>query len=357
MCLRMPQDTCLDERQSDGPRLRTVPWNPRRRSTRRGGGSGLFAKVKWGSMFERPAAIRRMSDKMHMTREIPARVGCRPIRDADIGAVIELLTEGFPRRTAANWARAMQRLARREVPSPYPRFGYLLEVDNAPVGVILLIFSVQRTERRSYIRCNISSWYVKDVYRGYASFLIKTAARHRDVTYFNISPGVHTWPIIEAQGFTRYTSGQIVAVPALSPGVANSCVRQFHAAEDYGPGLREEERDILAAHLEYGCLVYVVMDNGNANPFIFVPRRINRRIIPALQLAYCRDICDFVRLAGPIGRALARRGRLLVCLDAVGPLPGLVGKYFPDRGYPKFFKGSERPRIGDLTYSEMVLFP
>jgi hypothetical protein len=38
-------------------------------------------------------------------------------------------------------------------------------------------------------------------------------------------------------------------------------------------------------------------------------------------------------------------------------LPGLVGKYFPDRGYPKFFKGSERPRIGDLTYSELVLFP
>jgi hypothetical protein len=308
-------------------------------------------------MFKRPAAIRRLSDKMHMTRGIPARVGCRPISDADLGAVIELLTEGFPRRTAANWERAMQRLARREVPSPYPRFGYLLEVDNAPVGVILLIFSVQRTERGSYIRCNISSWYVKDLYRGYASFLIKTAARHRNVTYFNISPGVHTWPIIEAQGFTRYTSGQIVAIPALSPGVANSCVRQFHAAEDYGPTLREEERDILAAHIDYGCLAYVVMDNGNASPFIFVPRRINRRIIPALQLVYCRDICDFVRLAGPIGRALAKRGRLLVCLDAVGPLPGLVGKYFADRGYLKFFKGSERPRIGDLTYSEMVLFP
>ena len=101
-----------------------------------------------------------------MTRPKPARIGCRPIRDADIGPLIELLTEGFPDRTAANWARAMQRLARREVPAPYPRFGYLLEVDDTPVGVVLLIFSTQGKERGSHVRCNISSWYVKDLYRG-----------------------------------------------------------------------------------------------------------------------------------------------------------------------------------------------
>jgi hypothetical protein len=298
-----------------------------------------------------------MSDKMEMRREKPARIGCRPIRDDDVGPLIELLTEGFPRRTAANWARAMQRLAEREVPAPYPRFGYLLEVDDTPVGVVLLIFSTHYNEKGSHVRCNISSWYVKDSYRGYASLLSNAAVRHKEVTYINISPGVWTWPIIEAQGFTRYTFGQIVAVPALSPWVANSCVLKFHATEDYGPTLSKEERDLLAAHLDYGCLAYVVMEKGKANPFVFLRRRLNRRIVPALQLIYCRDVRDFVRLAGPIGRALARRGQLLVCLDATGLLPGLVGKYFPGRGYPRFFKGSERPRIGDLTYSELVLFP
>ena len=334
-----------------------------------------------------------MSDELHMTREIPARVGCRPIRDADIGPVIELLREGFPTRTAANWVRALDRLSRRDVPEPYPRFGYLLEADGRPVGVVLLIFSASGNVSKSpnasapasanasasvngsapvnasaqasasahaqamQIRCNISSWYVRDFYRGYASLLSKAAVRHKNVTYINISPALQTWPTIEAQGFTRYTFGQIVAVPALGPRVGNSCVREFDAAEDYGPTLSVEERDMLATHLGYGCLAYVVMENGKANPFIFLPRRINRRIVPALQLVYCRDVRDFVRLSGPIGRALARRGRLLVCLDAPGPLPGLVGRYFPDRGYPRFFKGSDRPRIGDLTYSELVLFP
>jgi hypothetical protein len=298
----------------------------------------------------------RKSDKMEMVRENPLRIGCRPIGDADIGPAIELLREGFPGRTAANWVRAMQQLARREVRAPYPRFGYLLEADDTPVGVILLIFSTHCTERGSRVRCNISSWYVRYLYRVYASLLSKAAIRHREVTYINVSPSVWTWPIIEAQGFTRYTAGQIVAFPALHPGVANSCVREFHSAEDYGPTLSEEERDILTAHLDYGCLAYVVTEKGKANPFVFVRRRI-RGIVPALQVVYCRDVRDFVRLAGPIGRALARRGMLLVCLDAVGPLPGLVGKYFPGRGHLRYFKGPERPRIGDLTYTELVLFP
>jgi len=294
---------------------------------------------------------------MQMTREGPARICCRAIRDADLGPVTELLVEGFPGRSAANWERGMQRLAQREVPAPYPRFGYLLEVDDAPVCVILLIFSSQGKASGSHVRCHISSWYVKDLYRGYASFLSKVAVRHKEVTYINISPGVWTRPIIEAQGFTRYACGQILAFPALSPRVANSCVRQFHAGEDYGPTLSGEERDILTAHLDYGCLAYIVMEKGKANPFVFLPRRIYRKIVPGLQLIYCRDIRDFVRLAGPIGRALARRGKLLVCLDADSLLPGLVGKYFPGRGYPRYFKGTERPRIGDLTYSEMVLLP
>jgi hypothetical protein len=162
-------------------------------------------------------------------------------------------------------------------------------------------------------------------------------------------------PIIEAQGFRRYSFGQIIACPALNPRVANTCVRPFDTRDDYGPSLRKEERDILVAHADSGCLAYVVTEKGEANPFVFLPRRFLRGMVPAVQLVYCRDVRDFVRFAGPIGRALTRQGILFVCLDATGPLPGLIGKYFFDRG-PKYFKGREPPRIGDLAFSEMVLF-
>ena len=289
---------------------------------------------------------------MHDTRP---RIRCRPIGDADIEGLIELLTKGFPNRTRGYWARAMQQLARRETPASYPRFGYMLELDGTQIGVILLIFSMQNARGKAHVRCNISSWYVDQRYRAYASLLIAAAVRHKDVTYVNISPAVHTWPVIEAQGFTRYCFGEIMAFPALSPWVANTCVREFDARHDYGPTLSEEERDILVAHVDYGCLAYVVTENRKASPFVFLPRRSLSGIVPTLQLVYRRDVRDFARLAGPIGRALMRRGSLFIRLDAAGPLPGLVGKYIPDRGR-KYFKGPERRRIGDLTFSESVLF-
>ena len=79
----------------------------------------------------------------------------------------------------------------------------------------------------------------------------------------------------------------------------------------------------------------------SAYPFVF-RRRLVKSTIPCAQLIYCRDIADFVRFAGPIGRLLARRGRPLVIIDANGPIAGVVGWY--SRGnMPKYFKGPQRP--------------
>jgi hypothetical protein len=292
---------------------------------------------------------------MHMTQETAPRIRCRLIGEADISALVGLLEQGFPQRSARYWTRALERLAHRDAPAGYPRFGYMLEIDGAPVGVILLIFSHWRERGEARVRCNLSSWYVDPSYRGYASLLIAAAVREKDVTYINVSPAVHSWPAIEAQGFQRYCDGQMLTFPALSPWVAKARARQFDARRDYGSALSREERDILTAHVEHGCLAYVVHERREAYPFVFLPRRIFLGLVPTLQLVYCRDLDGFTRLAGPIGRALTRRGGFSVLVDASQALPGLVGKYFPNRG-PKYFKGPERPRLGDLAYSEAVLF-
>lgn len=290
-----------------------------------------------------------------MNNDTAQRIRCRLIGEADLPAIADLLTRGFPARSRSYWGRALDRLARRDAPKGYPRFGYMLEQNGAPVGVVLLIFSTRGANGEMRARCNISSWHVEPHCVAYASLLVAAAVRHRDVTYVNVSPAVHTWPVIEAQGFRRYSDGQMVVAPALSSWVANARARAFAPRKDYGGGLSAEERDILAAHAECGCLSYVVQEKRAAHPFVFLPRRILWGLVPALQLVYCRDVTEFQRLAGPLGRALTRRGAFLVLVDAIGPLPGLVGKYFADRG-PKYFKGPERPRLGDLAFSEAVYF-
>ncbi len=92
-------------------------------------------------------------------------------------------------------------------------------------------------------------------------------------------------------------------------------------------------------------------------PFILLPKRMKhgRYPTPAMQLVYCRDVADFVRCAGALGRALLWRGAPLVALDANGPIDGLKGFYSDSRGR-KYFKGPNPPRLGDLTETELVLY-
>lgn len=287
-----------------------------------------------------------------MTQEATPRIRCRMIAESDAPALAGLLTRGFPDRTHDYWRRALATLARRDAPEGYPRFGYMLEHDGAPVGVLLMIFTRFGDKQ---IRCNISSWYVDEPYRGYASLLIAAAVRHKDVTYVNISPATHTWQVIEAQGFRRYCDGQMLAIPALSSWTANARARAFDKKRDYGDALTPQERDLLIAHVERGCLAYIVHEKREAHPFVFLPRRLIKGLFPTLQLVYCRDIVDFQRFAGPLGRELLSQGHPTVLVDASESLPGLFGMFFKDRG-PKYFKGPERPRLGDLSFSEGVLF-
>ena len=113
---------------------------------------------------------------------------CRQIAEADLDAVIALLARGFPNRGQRFWRRAFAQLSQREPPRGLPKYGYLLENDESPVGVLLLICATMQTADTTNTRCNLSSWYVEPEFRAYAPLLVAQALRHKDVTYLNVSP-------------------------------------------------------------------------------------------------------------------------------------------------------------------------
>jgi hypothetical protein len=109
------------------------------------------------------------------------------------------------------------------------------------------------------------------------------------------------------------------------------------------------DQETLSAHAAHGCITFWCATAERAYPFVF-RRRFVRGFVPYAQLIYCSDVTDFVRCAGPLGRALARRGLPFVMIDASAPIPDLAGWYSP--GMPKYFKGPQRPRLGDIAYTE-----
>jgi hypothetical protein len=283
------------------------------------------------------------------------KIRSRQINDADLDGIINLLTKGFEIRPNNYWRNALETLGSHPTPPGFPRYGYLLEDDGVPVGVILLIFSSIPGGGTATTRCNVSSWYVEPRYRAHASLLISRALKHKNVTYVNISPAMHTRPIVEAQGFARYSSGQFVSVPALSRTPHQELDVQVAAADRRThDGCEASERELLAVHQAHGCISLWAITPERAYPFVFLPRMV-KGIIPCVQLVYCRDLSDFVQFARPVGRYLAKHFKPLVIIDANGPIAGLPGVYFDDRS-PKYFKGPHQPGAGDLAYTEAVMF-
>jgi hypothetical protein len=276
---------------------------------------------------------------------------CRAIAEPDLSTVADLLAEGFPDRPHAYWSRALEVLRERDAPGDYPRYGLLLETDGVCVGALLQIYARIGADG-SDVRCNLSSWYVRPAFRGYAALLVSRALRHKEVVYLNVSPAEHTWPILEAQGYRRYSEGQVAALALLSPRALGARVRRYRSGE---AGWPEGQAALLDAHAALGLTVLVCERGGQRAAFGFLPRRVKGVGRRVAQLAWCEDTASFVRFAGPLGRWLLWRGLPLVLLDAQGPARGLVGRFFKDRA-PKYFRGARAPRLNDLAYTEAVLF-
>jgi hypothetical protein len=287
-----------------------------------------------------------------------ATVRCRQIVETDLVAIADLLTHGFPGRKVSYWMRGLTRMAAAEVPPGCPRFGCLIENQGRPVGVVLLLYhALEDATGARRLRCNLSSWYVEPAFRSYAPLLILYALKQRNVTFINLSPAPQTWRTVEVQGFKCFSMGHFVSIPAVSPNGAGTQVVPFPSSDKTGLNLTASELTLLADHARLGCICVTCQTPKGDLPFVFVPFsiRAGRIKLPIVRLVYCRDVEDFVACAAALGRHLLRHGIVSVMLDANGPVKGLMGVYTEKLGR-KYFKGPTPPRLGDLAYSELVVF-
>lgn len=277
----------------------------------------------------------------------------REIAERDLSGVADLLTRGFPSHPRSFWVGVLRQLSAHPTPAHLPRYGYLLEHDRVPVGVVLTISTRLTIRGSTFVRCNLSSWYVEPDFRVYSAFLTPRGQLWNDVTFLNVTPARHTLAIIEAQGFVPYSSGQFVVTPSLRGLYSRVHIRPFHRDVSDDGELPLSEAELLAAHARHGCLAVICHDRDGSEPFVFAKwRRIHA--IPSAFLVYCRDIEAFARFSGPLGRYLALRGFPLLVLDASTPPPSLCGKFIDYR--QKYYKGANCPRIGDLAFTERALF-
>jgi len=281
----------------------------------------------------------------------------REIQQHDLDAIADLLTRGFAYRSRDYWMRGLHHQSSRPLPDGAPRYGYLMEHEDRPVGCLLMIYLPKILGGQAITCCNLSSWYVEPAFRNYAALFASMTQKRKDVIYFNVTPARPTWPILEAQGFNAYCRGLYFSLPVLSRAGHGMRVEAVTSQTIAAAGLSDEELAMLKRHADYGCLSLICRSPQQAVPFIFFRLRKRGGIIPLpiLQLGYCRTLDDYARCAGALGRYLLARGTPVVTSDANGAIKGVAGFYTEKYGR-KYFKGPHCPRLGDLADTELAVF-
>ena len=275
----------------------------------------------------------------------------REIRFGDLSAIARLLSEGFPNQRLAWFRDALASMSRMPEVNGLPRFGYMLVADAEPVGAVLTFGTEHEAANQSDRRLNVACWYVRPRYRAYGTILYQRLLAIKDVTCLNVTPAEHTWPVIEAQGFRRFADGSYIGLPLLGRASSDTRIVPSRASLEYI--LPEYERKLMEFHAAEGCVAFTCVTPSEVLPFVF-RRRSLKRILPAAQLVYCRNLEDVGRCARAIGRHLARRGYLWMIVGANGPMQGVPGRYFPEKR-PMYYKGPSKPRLGNLAYTELAL--
>jgi hypothetical protein len=290
------------------------------------------------------------------------RTKVRFITDADVPAAIDLLTRGYgsgrepgPVRSRSFWEEIFSCLGHRSLPAGgLPRYGYVIDSDGELVGILLMVLSTIWENGEARIRCNGFGLYVDPKFRLYAPLLIKKGSDIKDATLLNLTPAQHTFRMTEALSYVRYCDGIFVSIPLFSRAAKETSISVVDAHAKLDVPHDPHDRDLLLEHADCGCTSLWCVTPQGAYPFVFRMRRT--RGLPCAQLVYCRDVNEFVRFARPIGLFFARHaGCFFALLDANGPVQGLVGKYFAGKAH-RYFRGPDRPRLGDLAYTEISLF-
>lgn len=280
-------------------------------------------------------------------------VTAREISEEDFTQVANLLARGFHYQYSY-FTQLLEEMSLRGAPDNCPKYGYALACGEKIVGAVLLISTRMEDGGETFIRCHVTSWFVEPAFRPLAALFFYRTLKRKDIAYINVSARDWTRPIIESQGFRRYSNGQVliptslVALRWLTPG--HKLVTSKEAPGD----ATDFERRLMVDHARYGCACVWCLEGDVAWPFVFHDLPL-KRIIPAVQLVYCRDIDAFTRFAPLLGRYLLRRGKAIIRIDANGRMPNLPGVYCPEVD-PRFCKGRQ-PRQGDLAYTQLAMRP
>lgn len=275
-----------------------------------------------------------------------------PIDSGNTEQAIALLAKGFPGRTQAFWAAALERILKLHASHKTGAPGELLMKGERPVGVLLKIASHTDGGKRRTI--NLSSWYVEPDCRWFAPRMLQKATSDETATYTDFTASPETFKLNERLGF-QLVSKSILLFPLPWTAVASrSCARMLKLSDVPADALPQSTRLIMKDHEALGCIITVMFVDGKYHPLVFVAAKTKG--LPSARLIYCENISVAVKNTDIIAKFLLGHGKLFLTMPATvdeKARGGIILKKFA----PTQVKGEWKPDYVNQTYSELVILP
>lgn len=270
-----------------------------------------------------------------------------PIEESNFGEAVGLLAEGFPRRSRAYWAGALERIdalgENRALGIP---FGHIMRTDGRAQGVALTIASRRPDHgERERVHVNYAAWYVAPDQRWRAPLMMRALIRTPCDVFTDLTPSTAVRAILPSFGFKQITQGIVLDIAALHQGGGEVL--------DLG-AVPTQTRALLSTHARFGGQAVALRSrDGALTPILY--KIVKWRGLRAAQILYCASNRLLHGHLGALAKHLRREGIGLIKLDASVDGP-------PPRGWLRkgrelrFVRGPTRPDVTDYLGSELSLF-
>jgi len=179
-------------------------------------------------------------------------------------------------------------------------FGYVMLDGEEAVGFLGLLFSRRTVRGRERRFCNLTSWIVREPYRGRSLFLLLPVLQERDTTLVDLTPSAEVYALLRKAGFQDFETRQRILFPV--PAHGPECTVTFDRAA-LDSSLDPESLRIFMDHPFPGCR-HALIESPKGRCYVVLNRMVRRK--KPYFMAVIQHLSDREAFVKCAGRAVTR---------------------------------------------------
>jgi hypothetical protein len=274
---------------------------------------------------------------------------------ADYKEIIDIITKFWGKGNEEKWRRLFEIQWERD--ENY--CGLALKDDDKAVGFIGMIFSRRRIDDKVEKFCNLTSWFVREEYRGRALVMLLPLFKMKNYTITDLTPSRNVYRIQQKLGFKDLDAKGRILLPYGSRLFPTKYTppQVTHDLAAIERELEGRNLIIFRDHQHYRCSHFLLTDKGHYCYIIYT--KLKRKRIPYVHIHYISNLALFELCQREIRQSiLSYSNAYFILIDSRlvknRRLP--LSFCLPYRAPKQCLSSRLRPEQIDNLYSELVVF-